>query len=163
LYKRAAVLLIAALSAGLLIAGCGDDDEASGDAPPISKAAFVKRANAVCEERISRVVDQITASLKDPAQASKDGGGKVAEDELVSAAVVPALQSEVEEIRALGAPEGDEAQVEAILEATEEVIANAEAEPEVLTESKEPYKAPEKLATEYGLIACPLNALAAGG
>jgi hypothetical protein len=143
------VTVVAAIS--LFFWGCGSDDGASGSAQ-VSKAAFVRQANAVCEAASERIVAK-------SATAEQNGKtGPQAGAELVPVILVPAIEEEIEEVRALEMPEGDEAQIEAILDALQEVMDKAKVAPEeflaVLGAGERPYRKVEKLANAYGIDEC---------
>ena len=72
--------------------------------------------------------------------------------------VVPALEAEVAAIEALGAPEGDEAEVEAILAATEEGIAEIEADPQGLLDGPpDSLRRAANLSRAYGSQQCGIR------
>jgi hypothetical protein len=135
----------------LVVAGCGGGSSSSG--PTISKAVFIKKADAICKESIERIEKSFVAYLR------KSGGGihpgKAAEEELVGKALVPSVKREVRELRALGAPSGDEDRVDAIIGALEEGVETAESDPKAVTASSEVvFGIASRLAKEYGLEAC---------
>jgi hypothetical protein len=145
---------MAALAVALPVAGCGGGGGGeSSNGPTISKAAFVKKADAICKGSIERIEKSFVAYLR------KSGGGihpgKAAEEELVGKVLVPSVKREVKELRALGAPSGDEARVDAIVEALEEGVETAESDPKAVTNSSEVvFGIASRLAKEYGLEAC---------
>ena len=111
-----------------LSAGCGSDDEPDDFSPvvsdPLSKVEFLREADRICfasEARIEAAADDLVTGRGEPDPAEVE--------RVATSIVVPALESEVRAIRALGAPEGDEPQVEAILAATEHGIAAIERDP----------------------------------
>ena len=75
---------------------------------------------------------------------------------MVSQVVAPAIQRQAEEIDALGAPSGDEEEVEAIVEALEAGAEEAEEDPGTIVEGKTsgPFAEANKLAGEYGFKVC---------
>jgi hypothetical protein len=141
----------------LLVAlvGCGggdseDEDFAPVVAEPLSKVEFLRQADEICfssETRIEAAADDLLG---------EQGGPDPAEVERIALSVaVPALEAEVRAIRALGAPEGDEAEVEAILEATERGIAEIEADPRGLADGPPPgLREAQRLAERYGSSQC---------
>jgi hypothetical protein len=149
--------IFAALLAGLLLAGCGEESDEGGFSPvvsdPVAKVEFLRQADEICfstESRIEAAADDLLAGKGDPAPAEVE--------EVAIGIVVPALESEVAAIAALGAPEGDEEQVEAILDATRAGIAEIEADPQGLLDGppKSLVKA-EKLARNYGSQQCGIR------
>jgi hypothetical protein len=148
--------------------GCGSsDDTASGEGESagssavtvsgISKAALLKRGDAICAEGRERVAAAAQSTLE-----AKPGEREEVEIELISKALVPALKTDVDDLRKLGAPEGDAAQVDAIVSGIEELLELAEAEPQafVLSQNPEeyrpdPWRKTDKIAEEYGFKECP--------
>ena len=134
-------------------AGCGGgDDSSSGDstAAALTKDEFVTQGNQICADGNKQIET-----------ASKDvfSGGKPSTDEVkqfVTGTVIPSIQDQVDGIRALGAPAGDEDQVNAILDAAQQGIDDAKADPSLLESngSNDPFEEANKLATAYGLTEC---------
>jgi hypothetical protein len=76
-------------------------------------------------------------------------------ERIANSLVVPALETEVRAIRALGAPAGDERQVAAILAATEQGIAAISADPRGLLDGiPKPLRRAQRLAEAYGSQQC---------
>lgn len=149
---RTATAIVLAVAA--LASGCGDDDDEGGFSPvvsdSISKVEFLRQADEIClsaESQIEAAADDLLAGEEDPPPEEVE--------EVALAVVVPALESEVAAIAALGPPLGDAEQVEAILDATRAGIAEIEADPQSLIDG-----APaglieaEKLARRYGSQQC---------
>jgi hypothetical protein len=67
--------------------------------------------------------------------------------------LVPALEQQVDDIRALGAPEGDEEQVDEILTAVEDASAEVADDPSRAFED-EVLKEADELAKDYGFKVC---------
>ena len=68
---------------------------------------------------------------------------------------VPALEAEVAAIGSLIPPEGDEAEVEAILDATERGIEQIRADPRALAKAPPPgLRQAQRLAERYGATEC---------
>ena len=79
-------------------------------------------------------------------------------EEVALGIVVPALEAEIAAIGALEAPEGDEDEVQAILDATQAGIEEIEADPQALLDGapKSLAKA-EQLARRYGSQQCGIR------
>ncbi len=136
----------------LLIGGCGGSSDSS-SGPTISKAVFIKKADAVCQGSIERIEKAFVAYLRKSGKGTHPG--KAAEEELVGKVLVPSVKREVKELRALGAPSGDEDRVGAIVEALEEGVETAESDPKAVTASSDVvFGIASRLAKEYGLEAC---------
>lgn len=141
--KSVGVLLVV-LWALIVAAGCGSD---SSTGASITKAQFVKKANDICEETEGEKLKLATEYLK------KNPGTE--EVDLVVPAAVPPLEKQVREIEALPAPEGDEAKVEAYLDAVKAGIKDTEANPEdALAAKSNPFVKANSLAADYGLTVC---------
>ena len=131
------------------------------EAPPITKAAFIKRADALCERVRTKLVTELTALLQEHGATARGGSGKALselEPEAVGAILVPNYEAELNGMRALGAPRGDEAQISAILVAMEGVVAEAQAEPLAFSvpASEGPAKHAIAISRKYGLDICPM-------
>jgi hypothetical protein len=142
------------LAVALFVSGCGGDDEEGGFSPvvsdPLSKVEFLRQADEIClsaESQIEAAADDLLAGKEDPAPAEVE--------EVALSVVVPALESEVAAIGALGAPLGDGEQVEAILDATRAGIAEIKADPQALLNgAPESLAQAERLARRYGSAQC---------
>ena len=142
-----------ALSALVLAAGCGGEDEDRYSpvvADPLGKVEFLREADRIChstEARIEAAADEL---------ATQPGGPDPREVERVALAVViPALETEVRAISAIGAPPGDEKQVAAILAATERGIEEIGSDPRALADGPPPgLRRAKRLAESYGTREC---------
>lgn len=142
-------LLAGALVAGLIVAGCGDDDgddEVAG-AAQLSKQEWLDQANAACEDA-DKVMDREGQKVFSEGEPSQE-----VMKEYALEVVVPAFRRTITEIRALGAPAGDEEVVEELLSAQEQGTDRVEQDPLSIFEEDEPSEA-DRLAADYGLTAC---------
>jgi len=73
---------------------------------------------------------------------------------VITDVVAPGVRQQVEEIAELSAPSGDEAEVEAIVEAVESGADELESDPKLLLEGANPLGEGSKLARAYGLKEC---------
>jgi hypothetical protein len=143
------VLLLAAAASGC---GGGEDEPEypAGVSQPQSKVEFLREADRICfssESRIEAAADDLLSApgRPDPAEVERVALG----------IAVPALEAEVQAIRSLGAPAGDEREVEAILAATERGIAEIEADPRSLAKRRPPgLRQAQRLAERYGARQC---------
>lgn len=162
---RPALLASVAVTASLIVAACGDDDDpqpvtpegatgATGSTGPLSKTEFIAAADAICEESEASEVDQLEELFPDVADPSdlNDGQFQVLADEVV----VPSLQSQLDQIRALTPPDGDEDAINEITDQLEEGIAEIEDDPSVLSSGAAPSTLQEAsaLAQDYGFEEC---------
>lgn len=145
--NRTALLPALLLSLSLVAAGCGGDDGGGGeDAEPISKADFTTQADKICADANAEIEAEAEALGAEPTQEQIE---QFAVDILV-----PNIQGQHDDIADLGAPEGDEDDVEAILDALQEGIDAVEADPSLITSSDDPLAEASELAGEYGLKEC---------
>jgi hypothetical protein len=143
-------LLAATLAIGLIASGCGgDDDDESGIATSdLTTEEWIAQADEICavgDRKLEREAEEVFAGHRPPNK------GELAE--FGREAVVPRVQDQVDQIRALGAPEGDEGEVEAILTAAEEALDEVRANPASL-EGGGAFAEVNALAAEYGLDEC---------
>jgi hypothetical protein len=86
----------------------------------LSKSAFVKKANAICAREDDRTLGEALTYLK------VHGGDGLPNNELnanlIRAVMAPGMEAEIAAVSQLGAPKGDEKQIEAILTAQQAVI-----------------------------------------
>ncbi|HXS33720.1 MAG TPA: hypothetical protein VN758_08115 [Solirubrobacterales bacterium] len=154
--KRLIAPIVAALTIALIAAaGCGgggDDGTAS-----ITKAEFVKQANAVCgkaQKQLESGLQAFIAGLKGE-EPTDPTGIEAARAEAAETILLPIMHRKVEEFRSLAAPPGDEDRVKAIVKALEEEDEKAEKQPEQAVKYEvEGFGRADNLANEYGLSGC---------
>jgi len=130
--------------------GGGDGDGGSGGAP-LSKAAYVKQGDAICEKVPTRYSKTLTELEKE----DKATGKKTSPAEANLKAAVPPLYTAAEELEGLTPPSGDEAKAEAIVAALESAAKGLEAKPtSELSGPKSPFAEFQKLTREYGFKGC---------
>ncbi len=145
--KGASIWLAASVAALVLacaIAGCGGSSEAA----PLTRAAFVKQANAICQraqvERKKGTQEAISAA------AEADGSG---EADAFAGALLEPVKTMTGELGDLGPPKKDEKQVEEIIAAfegaTEELEANIGS-----SQAPDAFAEADKLAVQYGMTEC---------
>jgi hypothetical protein len=152
LYGGLAVAAI--LTVGLVLAACGSSNDNSTTTTALSKPAFLKQGNAICKkgnQQINKVGNQTFTKKKYPnGPPPKSVQVKFATD-----TVIPSVQSQINGIKALGAPKGDEAKVNAIVTSAQGALDQAKKDPTVLLQNGPgPFKATNKLAKAYGLTVC---------
>ena len=138
-FTRPLVGLTLALTLGL--AGCGGDDE--GD-DPIAKADFLERGNTICVAG-SMAVDDVGNSVDQNDQ-----------EQLLAAIkdqVVPLVRGQIDDLRALGYPDGDKGTLEAIYADTEGVLDGWEDDPSQALDDERMSPINKRLG-DYGLTQC---------
>jgi hypothetical protein len=169
---RVRVALVALMAAGVLVAGCGDDDEdtttttttsegttgASGASGEQGAEAgggtlpddFAQQMNDICAEGNQEIDSE--------AQSVFGGGGepsKADQEKFVSETVVPSIEGQIEDIRALGEPDEGAEELDTVLSDAEDALAEVEGDPSVITEGGEdPFEGINQQMTELGVPAC---------
>lgn len=136
----------------IVVAGCGGGSDSSSSSAALSKAQYVKQANAICkkgQQEREAAVNELAEEVKpgaDPGELPKAG--------LVEAVIDP-LATMVEELAALPAPKGDEEKVEAFVQGYEKAVEEIE-EDENAAFNGELFGSPDSKALKYGLENCVL-------
>lgn len=142
-----AIVPVALLLMGVAI-GCGGSDETSS----LTKAQFIKQADAACARADAAQSKALAAYAK---SESKLPSSKAGQEEIVMKIGLPPVEVGVEEISALGAPDGEEDEVDALIAAWETAIEDAEADPLTVTKpAGNPFNEADKLAAAFGLKGC---------
>lgn len=158
--SRPAVALVALAALALLVAGCGDDGDGAttpaGDSSgSISQAEFVEQGNEICGAGNEELASEIDEFAEDNGLSGSDQPSQDQLDELASEVVLPSIAKQIGEIRDLGAPRGQEKEVEAFLGNAEATIEEMEAEPSRLTDtSLSPFADVFREAVGLGLVVC---------
>ena len=143
--------LAAPLILVLVAAGCGSSSKSTSTTPAISKAEFLKKGNAICKkgnQQINQVAHKVFPNRK--ARPSRAQVTKFA-----TGTIIPSVQSQINGVKALGAPKGDEAKVNAIITTAQAALDKAKKDPILLTGGKhDPFAKSNKLAKAYGLTVC---------
>jgi len=129
----------------LLAAGCGgSSDEA------LTKAEFVKQGNAICTQARKAREKAVFGLIQN---ANPNGNQKALREEAADKAI-PYYEEAAEQLADLGAPEGDEAKIEAIVTGMEEAAARVNANPQSAFTGSTPFRKANEAAESYGLEAC---------
>ncbi|HET7589047.1 MAG TPA: hypothetical protein VFK14_02510 [Solirubrobacterales bacterium] len=131
----------------LLITGCGGSGSKE-----LSKAEFVKQGNAICEE----ATKAREKALVEFSETTNPKANQEVVREKLLAKILPLYEGAAEQLGELGAPAGDKAKVEGIVEAMEEAAARVEADPQTAAVGSLPFKKANEAAESYGLKACAI-------
>jgi hypothetical protein len=143
------------MAAALFATGCGSGDDTSSESAALTKAEFVKQANAICKKGNATFESEFEAFAKEHNLNENKAPSKAVQEEAIDQIAVPRISSQVEEIRALGTPKGDDGELEGILTGVEEGLEEAEENPAVLFgEAPSKFKQVNKETREYGLTVC---------
>lgn len=143
----AAAAVLAALAAG-----CGGGDETTDETVTLTKTEFIKQGDAICQKSD----DQSEKEAEEFADEHGFDLEKASEEQLegaVGEVLVNTLNQQADELSALGAPEGDEKQVEAIITSLEGATEEIEDDPSLVFKGQV-LKEPSELAQDYGFKVC---------
>jgi len=151
------LVLMAALIVGVCVAGCGSSDSTSTETTAtISKAEFVAKGNAVCVKGEKAQEAEINAYVKKHGLENKKPT-TAQQAELVETVFAPNIQSQIDGVKALGAPSGEEQQVSSALELSQQTLEKIEANPELAFGKGDPFAAAGKQLHALGLKKCAPN------
>jgi hypothetical protein len=160
LSKRLIVLLAGVLALAIAAAGCGssddstDTDTASVDVT-ITKEQLIAQGDAICKQGNEEIEDGFESYAEENDIPKNQEPSDEQGVEIVETILVPNLTTQSELIRGLGAPEGDEEQVEELLDSLDEAIETAEDDPEALfNEDTDPFADVNQQAQDYGFSEC---------
>jgi hypothetical protein len=150
--------LMATLIVGVCVAGCGSSSSSTSTetTAAISKAEFVSKGNAVCVKGEKAQEAEINAYIKKHGLENKKPS-KAQEAELAETVLVPNIQSQINGVKALGAPSGEEQQVSSALELSQQTLEKIEANPELAFGQKDIFAAAGKQLHALGLKECAPN------
>lgn len=156
-YLISAVAAIAAL----LLGGCGGSEgsEISVETGSLTKAQFIEKAEAICDEGDERFQDELSDFLRRNSDLGSSRSEREATaEELVDTIYLPIQEEQIDRITALGAPSGDQEEIAAILEAFREGLEEAESHPLRFVRAASvtylPFDRATKLAEAYGFTVC---------
>jgi hypothetical protein len=152
LRARRSLALAGSLSiASLAFAGCGGSHKTASatinhTAPAISKREFVRKANAICAKGNAE---------------SKAAGAKLGAEPTEAQVVafvrrtdVPVVQAQINALKALGAPAGDEATVAKMLTLAQAAVDAVKAQPTIVPSGVNVFARFAGVAHPYGLTSC---------
>ena len=145
---KIAFIALAALAV-LVVAGCGGGDD---ETTALTKSQFLAKGNALCKEKEQErlnEVNKVVASLK---QGESFSDAK--QTRMVETIIIPNYEEITSGIEALGAPEGDEAKIDALIAAMKKTTKVLKEDPEEAIFSVLMFEEPNKLAKAYGLNSC---------
>ncbi len=150
MFKPSAILLtVVVASVALGVFGCGESGEA---AVPLTKAEFIKQADAICRETDKKQETDLKTYMKKHPEKQPSKAGQ---ERVITEVGLPPIQTEAEELDELGAPGPDTAKIAAIVSGIEEAVVKAEDDPSILLKSSsDPFGKVDKLARKYGFKAC---------
>jgi hypothetical protein len=136
------LLLMAVLSAGIVAVGCGGGDD------NLTKAQFIDQADAICKkgnQRINAGAKEVFTSKQEPSKAELKT--------FATETLIPDIQGQVDDVRALNEPSADEDQVNAFLDSAQAELDKGKNDPLYMTSDKS-FSGTNKLGKQYGFKVC---------
>jgi hypothetical protein len=152
--NRFLVLTAAVTAIALVAVGCGSDDDngTTDSTASLTKAEFLEQGNAICRAG-NKAIDGEFEKFAEEHNLSENKPPTDAQfEEAAEEFLVPAIARQVEEVRDLGLPEGEEDTVDEFLENAEAEVEKIEDDPSALNEDA--FVAVNKEARTIGLVAC---------
>jgi hypothetical protein len=142
---NAMLALAAVLAAGAIAAGCGGGDDNDSSTSGLTKAEWIAKADAICQQGDQ----QIEAAARQAFGNQKPTAAAV--QQFATGTALPNTQSQIDKIKALGAPSGEEDQVNEILDTVQADIDKAKAAGDIENNT---FADGNALAKQYGLKVC---------
>jgi hypothetical protein len=151
-------LVVGVVALAALVGGCGEDNATSSS---LTKAEFVKQADALCAKRhkewqtalasYNQEIEKRNAASK--LQVQEEVAGDLLEKEMI-----PAVHKQLEGMESLPAPEGDEAKVSKMLDTLSQELDKVESNKNVVygLAKSHNFEGFEEEAKKYGL-SCSFN------
>lgn len=152
--------LVAVLAFGVLVAGCGSSSSSTTTTETtaaITKAEFVAKGNAICVIADKAQEAEINAYAKKLGLKEDQEPTKAQQAELVEAILAPNIQTQIDGVKALGAPSGEEQQVNSALEASQQALNKVKTNPELAFAKESPFHAAGQQLHALGLTKCARN------
>lgn len=151
------LMLMAAMLA--FAAGCGgsDGNEVDVQTGSLSKAEFIKKADAICETSRTTLVRQFYGFLgsnKAAVNSQSESAREALLGEAVNKVVAPNIEGEIKQISTLGAPDNYAPEVTSFLTALQERLAEMSETPAELTSTGTPFKQAGDAAQRAGMAGC---------
>jgi len=149
--KRVTAMLVGVAALAMLVVGCGGGDDSSSE-EALTKAQYAKEASAICAQGGQETAKALSLYLKENGltQPNEAQAGKA-----IEVVVLPAFRSQVEELSELQAPEGDEAQIELMLQSLETGLDDGENDPaNFFKQADSEFAKGVEMANKYGIEGC---------
>jgi hypothetical protein len=152
-------VLAAALTAAAIFAGCGGDDGGDDSTSSEAKTDFIAKADQLC----TQVGEDTNEAVQKRLGADPSEGGKppvVNDDDVIAIyedITIPALEGLFDDIAKLQPPPGDEDEIDAIVEAADQALAEAKKDPKILAKPPgegNPFDDVNHLEQDYGFQVC---------
>ena len=151
--------LAAALVVGVCVAGCGSSSSTTTTTTTtaITKAEFVKQGNAICAKGNKAQQAEVNAYAKKHGINNNQAPTQAQQTEIVNTIFAPNIQTQIDGVKALGAPSGEEQQVSAALTASQQTLDKTKSDPALFFGKTDPFAAAGKQLHALGLKECAPN------
>lgn len=146
--RQGALAIIVAVAVTAALAGCGGGD--SDSSASLSKPQFVKQANALCKQEWQEGREEALGKIGNEFSPNAN----FAEKEKALAILLRPYETTTTKLSELGAPAGDEQEMEAIVSAMEKAAVDVKKNPSTAFESDLPFRKANQLVEDYGLKQC---------
>lgn len=154
----AGLTLAAVLAIAVSVSGCGSSSSSTTTetTAAISKAEFIAKGNALCVKGQKAQNAGFDAYVKTHGLENKKPT-KSQTAEIVETILAPNVQGQIDAVKALGAPSGEEQQVNSALEAAQQALNKVKANPELAFAKDSPFHAAGQQLHALGLTECAKN------
>ncbi len=144
------LLAVPLAAAGLIVTGCGSDSSSSTTSTTaLTKSEFLAQGNAICAKG-NKAINQ---AAQETFNKQKPSASQL--NQFATQTLIPNIQQQINGIKALPAPSGDEAQVAAIVTGAQAALDKGKADPKILVSNgQDPFAPVNKLTNAYGLTKC---------
>jgi hypothetical protein len=151
--------LVAALVFAVCVSGCGSSSSSTTTetTAAITQAEFVAKGNAICVKGEKAQEAAVNAYFKKHGIKEHQKPTKAQLTEVAETVLVPNIQSQIDGVKALGAPSGEEQQVSAALETAQQTLDRVKANPTLAFENENLFAATGKQLHALGLKKCAPN------
>jgi hypothetical protein len=149
MHQRLGVTLGVAIAAALIAAGCGSSSSSSTTTTALSKSEFLSKANAICKQGTKTLTAGQESLGKNSSQAQINN--------YVTSTFIPSVQSQIDQVRALGAPAGDEAKVKSMLALAQADLDKIKSNPSLAVGKADQFSNFAAVAHPYGMTSCAPN------
>jgi uncharacterized protein (UPF0333 family) len=160
LSARGAVLL-AAMLAGLFVAGCGGSGGSTitVQTGSLSKTAFIEKADAICKAARTEFLAKYENLLKEhKAELFSKNTTKETQEavigEVIDSVLTPNMEGEIARIGELGAPKSYAPEATAFLGALQTKLEEVQGDHSALSGTQFPFKKAEDIARRAGMYGC---------
>lgn len=151
--KRQVAVVVVLLLLPALWAGCGDSDDGGDSTQAPTKSQFLSQAQSFCGKQAKQTEQEVEDfSTEHNLRYRKDAPTAVYE-EAAEEVFAPSIERQIEGLKALGTPAGEEQALKKIYAAAEDGLQKGEADPALLI-SGQALTEVRSLAKDYGLDQC---------